>query len=82
MDVFDLIFKHINQTINSCFFFNQIISKTRSIHNRKNRIGYISQIMTCVMTSIFRNWSLIVSKTENFEASVIKTDSIKIFVSA
>ena len=82
MDIFDLIFKHINQTINGSFFFNQIISKTRSIHYRKNRFGDISQIMTCVMASIFRNWGLIMSKTEDFETSVIETDSIEIFVTA
>jgi len=35
MDVFDVIFKNIDQTLNCFLIFNEVVTKTRSINNSK-----------------------------------------------
>ena len=80
MNILNFIFKYVHQTINSRFFLHQIIAKSRSIYDSDDILTHIAQKSSCIMTSFFGHWSLIVSKSINFKATMLKTSAIEIFI--
>ena len=82
MDIFDFVLQDIDKTFDSSFFFNQVVSKTRSVDDSDSGFGRISQKSALIMARFFGYWSLIVMKAIDFETTMLEADSGKIFVPA
>ena len=82
MHKFDFVPKNVNETLNRSFFFDKVVSESRSVDNGKLGCGHITEEMTLVLASLFCDWSLTGLKSENFEAAVLEPETFVIFVSA
>ena len=82
MDIFDFVLQDIDKTFDSSFFFNQVVSKPRSVDDCNGGLGRVPQKSALIVARFFGDWSLIVMKAIDFETTMLEADSGKIFVPA
>ena len=82
MDIFDFVLQDIDKTFDSSFFFNQVVSKTRSVDDRDSGLGSVPQKSSLIVTRFLGHRSLIVMKAIDFETTVLEAYSGKILVPA
>ena len=80
MDIFDFVLQDIDKTFDSSFFFNQVVSKPRSVDDSDGGFGRVPQKTALIVTRFFGHWSLIVMKAIDFETTMLEADSGKILV--
>ena len=80
MDVLDLVLEHVDQALDRLLFFDQIIAKSGSINDSKNRVGNVAQKAANVVTSLFCHTRLIAVQAEDLEATVVEPVAVVVLV--